>query len=511
MGPSHEVKQATSAASCAPATVYLVGAGPGDPGLITLWGVDCLRRAEVVLYDYLANPALLDHAPATAERVCLGHHRTGRTMSQEEVNARMVEAACAGRVVVRLKGGDPTVFARTADEVAALRAAGVPYQIIPGITAGLAAGNTGGCGVALVTGHQRPGKGGPPLDYGALADFPGAVVFYMGVTSAPAWSRAMLDRGLPPETPVAVVRHCTRQDQEVLHYTLAEIGHAAQRAEIRPPAVVIVENEAARRCFDSTPAAQRGVLLVAHGTRDDRTITAARTLAATVAERLAGVPVELSFLEFLYPAIPEGLARLAHRGVRQAAVLPLFLARGTHVDRDLPAAVQQATGSIPSLAIDVADHAGAWPELAGLAAERTRRAIDRCGAPPADTALLLVAHGSRREAALEEVRRFTRSLAAKLGIAHAHTAFAAMGQPRLDGVPQIIEALPAGYVAVYPHFLFPGQMVDTMHQMADTWRHTLPGRRWCIVEPMDSVSELAGAIAHQLRAGSPLPDACNIR
>ncbi len=495
----------------APATVYLVGAGPGDPGLITLWGIDCLRRAEVVLYDYLANPALLDHAPAAAERVGLGHHRTGRTMTQEEVNARMVEAACAGRVVVRLKGGDPTMFARTADEMAALRAAGVPYQIIPGITAGLVAGSTGGSGVALVTGHERPDKGGPPLDYGALAAFPGTLVFYMGVTSAPKWSRAMIDRGVPPETPVAVVWRCTCPDQEVLHCTLAEVGPAAQRGEIRPPAVVIVENEAGRRCFDSTPASQRGVLLVAHGARDDRTVAAARALAATVAERLAGVPVELSFLEFLRPAIPEGLARLAQRGVWRATVLPLFLARGAHVERDIPATVQQVAGSTPSLTIDVAHHVGTWPELAELAAERTRHAMDRCGALPADTALLLVAHGSRREVALEETRRFTQSLAARLGIAHSHTAFAVMGQPGLDGVSPAIEALPARYVAVYPHFLFPGQRVDTVHQMADTWRRILPDRHWCIADPPGPGPELAGVIAHELSSENPLPFACNTR
>lgn len=493
-----------------PATVYLVGAGPGDPGLITLWGVECLRRADLVLYDYLANPALLAHAPDPAERICLGHHRTGRTMSQDEVNACMVEAACAGRVVVRLKGGDPTIFARTADELAALRAAGVPYQIIPGITAGLVAGSTGGSAIALVTGHERPGKGGAPLDYGALAGFPGALVFYMGVTSAPAWSRAMIDRGLSPETPVTVVRHCTRADQEVLHCTLAEVGYAAQRGDIRPPAVVVIENEA-EQCLDSTRAARCGVLLAAHGARDDRTVAAARALATMVAERLAGVPVELGFLEFLGPTISEGLARLAQRGVRRATVLPLFLVRGAHVEREVPAILQQVAGPAPSLTIGVAHHVGAWPDLGELAAGRIRQAMARCGALPADTALLLVAHGSRREAALEETRRFTQSLAARLDIAHSHTAFAVMGQPGLDSVPPAIEALPARCVAIYPHFLFPGQMVDTVHQMAGTWRRTHPDRQWCLADPIGPVPELAAAIAGALSSENPLPAAYNTR
>ena len=494
-----------------PATVYLVGAGPGDPGLITLWGIDCLRRADLVLYDYLANPALLAHAPESAERICLGHHRTGRTMSQDEVNSRMVEAARAGRVVVRLKGGDPTIFARTADELAALRAAGVPYQIIPGITAGLVSGSPGDSAIALVTGHERPGKGGAPLDYGALAGFPGELVFYMGVTSAPAWSREMIDRGLPPATPVTVVRHCTHPDQEVLHYTLAEVGHAAQRGDIRPPAVIVIETVAGRRHLDSTCSARRGVLLAAHGARDDRTVSAARALASMVAERLAGVPVELGFLEFLGPTISEGLARLAQRGCRRATVLPLFLARGAHVDRDIPAIVQQVAGSTPSLIIEVTHHVGAWPEMGELAARRIRQAMARCGALPADTALLLVAHGSRREAAIEESRRFTQSLAVRLGIAHSHAAFAVMEQPGLDSVPAAIEALPSRNVAIYPHFLFPGQMVDTVHQMADIWRRTHPDRHWCLADPIGPAPELAAAIAGGLSSGNPLPAACNTR
>ncbi len=280
--------------------VYLVGAGPGDPGLITLWGADCLRRADLVLYDYLANPALLDHAPEAAERVCLGHHRTGRTLPQPEVNSRMVEAARSGRVVVRLKGGDPSIFARTADELAALRAAGVPYEVIPGVTAGLAAGCAKGSAVALLTGHERAGKGGAPFDYGALTHFPGALILYMGVTSAPHWSRAMMDRGLSPSTPITAVRRCRSPEQEVLQMTLADIGPAAQRGAVRPPSVVIVDKA-------TEPLPLRGVLLAAHGARDDRTMDAARSLAERTAERLPGIPVEIAFLECRTPSLAERL------------------------------------------------------------------------------------------------------------------------------------------------------------------------------------------------------------
>src|SRR5438105_3904636 len=118
--------------------VYLVGAGPGDPGLITWRGVECLRRADAVLYDYLVNPRILAHANANAELICLGHHGRDRIMPQSEINDRLVALARQGRTVVRLKGGDPTIFARLAEEIEALSAAGIPFEIVPGITAALA-------------------------------------------------------------------------------------------------------------------------------------------------------------------------------------------------------------------------------------------------------------------------------------------------------------------------------------------------------------------------------------
>ena len=185
--------------------VYLVGAGPGDPGLITVRGSQCLAQAEVVLYDYLANPQLLKYAPATAEQVCLGHPHGGREMLQEEINRRMIDAATAGRIVVRLKSGDPWLFGRGPEEVEALTAAGIAFEIVPGVTAAFAAASHAGIpithrdaasAVALITGHRRSDGGGQELDYEALARFPGTLVFYMGMTTARQWSKALL-RGVP--------------------------------------------------------------------------------------------------------------------------------------------------------------------------------------------------------------------------------------------------------------------------------------------------------------------------
>ncbi|NUQ62628.1 MAG: uroporphyrinogen-III C-methyltransferase [Pirellulales bacterium] len=232
-----------------PATVYLVGAGPGDPGLITIRGAERLAKADLVLYDYLVNPSILRFAPRTAELICLGGHRLQRILSQDEINLRMVEAARRGRTVVRLKGGDPDVFGRSAEETEALRAAGIPYETVPGVTAALAAAGYAGIpithahhasAVALVAGQERREKQGPLLDYEALADFPGTLVIYMGVTSARQWSEAMLRRGKPADTPVAIVRRCSWNDQQTLRCTLGTVADVIAERKLRPPAVIVV-------------------------------------------------------------------------------------------------------------------------------------------------------------------------------------------------------------------------------------------------------------------------------
>lgn len=233
-----------------PAKVILVGAGPGDPGLITVRGAEALRSADVVLYDYLADSQLLVGTRPDAELVCLGRHGHGRLWKQEEINARMIAAARQGQTVVRLKGGDPAVFGHLAEELAALDEAGVDYEIVPGITAATAVASYAGipltsrdaasC-VTLVTGQESSDKnGGAELDYAALAKTPGTLVFYMGVTTAPVWSRALVEHGKPADTPVAVVRRCSLPDQETLYGTLRDLPLMLAPGKIRPPAVVIV-------------------------------------------------------------------------------------------------------------------------------------------------------------------------------------------------------------------------------------------------------------------------------
>lgn len=227
--------------------VYLVGAGPGDPGLLTLRGKRCLEIADVILYDYLANPQILELAPR-AEKICLGQHGRSPLWTQDEIHHRMIQLARAGKTVVRLKGGDPAVFARGAEEVEALARAGISCELVPGITAALAAGSYAGIpithrdhasAVALITGQGRSGSE-LSMDYGALAAFPGTLVFYMGVTTASQWVEGLIQGGKSPDTPAALVRRCSLPGQATYYTTLRDVPRLIQDEQIRPPVVTIV-------------------------------------------------------------------------------------------------------------------------------------------------------------------------------------------------------------------------------------------------------------------------------
>ncbi len=255
--------------------VYLVGAGPGDPSLITMRGYACLRQAEVVLYDALVNPQILEHCREHTELISLGRHGRGAIVPQDEINRLMISHARAGKKVVRLKGGDPSIFARIGEETEALEDAQIGYSIVPGITASLAAGSYAGIplthrvlssAVALVTGHEAWDKETEPLDYGQLANFPGTLVFYMGVTTVRTWSRGLIAGGKSPQTPVALVRRCSWPNQLVYRCTLAEVEDVLDQKKttdkIRPPVIAIVGEVAAEeigvtRSFDRPLAGVR--------------------------------------------------------------------------------------------------------------------------------------------------------------------------------------------------------------------------------------------------------------
>jgi uroporphyrinogen III methyltransferase/synthase len=229
--------------------VYLVGAGPGDPGLLTLRGKECLEQANIVLYDYLANPALLDHAPAHAERVYVGRRGRGEYEEQSEINRVLIERARAGQVVVRLKGGDPFVFGRGGEEAEAVAAAGVPFEVVPGVTAAVAVPAYAGIPVThrtlassmtVVTGHEDPSKGTTVIDWPKVAATAGTLVFMMGMKTLPMIVSRLLEEGRSPATPVAAVRWGTRAEQRTVIGTLQDIVVRTAQAAMEPPTVIVV-------------------------------------------------------------------------------------------------------------------------------------------------------------------------------------------------------------------------------------------------------------------------------
>jgi uroporphyrinogen III methyltransferase/synthase len=229
--------------------VHLVGAGPGDPGLLTVRAVELLGAADIVLYDRLIPPEALAHARPGAELVYVGKEGEGPQVPQDDTHRLLLEHARAGRRVVRLKGGDPFVFGRGGEEALVLAQAGIPFEVVPGVTAGVAAPAYAGIpvthrevasGVAFVTGHEDPDKPGSAIDWPALARFPGTLVFYMGVRSLPTIAERLTAEGRPPGEPVAVVERGTLPGQRTLLATLEDVAERAAAAGIRAPAITLV-------------------------------------------------------------------------------------------------------------------------------------------------------------------------------------------------------------------------------------------------------------------------------
>ncbi len=232
-----------------PGKVYLVGAGPGDPGLISLKGVRCLQQADFILYDGLVNPLILQHTQARAERTGRTDEAGRRTLHQAEINERLVQEARLGKTVVRLKGGDPYIFGRGSEEAKALAEAGIEFEVVPGITAATAAAEYAGfslthrdhaSAVCLITGHEDPEKNESALDYQLLARFPGTLVFYMGLHRLPEIAGSLIENGLSAQTPAAVITKASTPAQKVVTDTLEQLPARVQQAELRPPSLIII-------------------------------------------------------------------------------------------------------------------------------------------------------------------------------------------------------------------------------------------------------------------------------
>jgi uroporphyrinogen III methyltransferase/synthase len=315
--------------------VYLVGAGPGDPGLITVRAVDLIASADAILHDRLIPAGALDGSRAEAELLYVGKRPGAPEMPQAEIERLMVERARAGRSVVRLKGGDPFVFGRGGEEAEALAAAGVPFEVVPGVTAGVAAPAYAGIpvthrneasAVAFVTGHEDPAKDETALDWDALARFPGTLALYMGVRRLPEIVERLIAAGRDPNEAGAVVERGTLPGQRTVAATLRELPGAVTEAGIGPPAIILIGPVTARR--DAIAWLERRPL---HGRRV--VVTRARAQSSGLArtlEALGAEVVELPAIRIV-PRIESDEVRAAIQDLHAYALVCLTSPNGVRL------------------------------------------------------------------------------------------------------------------------------------------------------------------------------------
>lgn len=286
--------------------VYLVGAGPGDPRLITVKGLECIKKADVLVYDRLASPRLLSYARPGAEMIYAGKSPVRHTLKQDEINSLLLDKAREGKTVTRLKGGDPYVFGRGGEEAEFLHTHNIPFEIIPGITAGIAVPAYAGIpvthrdfnsSVAFITGNEDPSKEDTSIDWSRIAKGCGTLVFYMGMSNLPHIVEKLTANGLPAETPVAVIRWGTRPEQQTVTGTLADILERARAAKMGHPAIIVVGGVVSLRdklkWFEYKPLFGKRVL-----------VTRSRSQAGVLSEKiehLGGEPWEFPTIEITDP------------------------------------------------------------------------------------------------------------------------------------------------------------------------------------------------------------------
>ena len=331
--------------------VYLVGAGPGDPGLMTARSLALIASADAIYYDRLIPPGALDGARDDAELIYVGKQPGVPSVPQEEIGVRLIEAARAGKSVVRLKGGDPFVFGRGGEEGEALREAGVEFEVVPGVTAGVAATAYAGIpvthrddasAVAFVTGHEDPEKDESAIDWAALARFPGTLVFYMGVKRLPENAAELIAAGRDADEPAAAIERGTWPGQRTVEATLGTIAGAVEREEVKAPALIVVGAVAARR--EALSWLERRPL---HGRRI--VVTRARAQASGLAALLRNLGAEVVEL----PAIriePRIESEEVHRAVAEIGEYALICVTSPNGVRQLFEALEGAGRDARALA-----------------------------------------------------------------------------------------------------------------------------------------------------------------
>lgn len=298
--------------------VYIVGAGPGDPGLITVKGVRCIEEADVIIYDHLVSKDLLRYARTDVQMIYAGKQGGDHTLSQDEINIRLVEEAARGLVVTRLKGGDPFIFGRGGEEALVLAAAGIPFEVVPGVTSAIAVPAYAGISLtqrgytstlAFVTGHEDPTKEQSDIDWRALAGI-GTLVFLMGVKNLPQIARNLIGQGKSADTPAALIRWGTTTEQKTLTGTLENIAQKAEEERFAPPSILVVGEVINIReqlnWFESKPLFGKGVVI----TRPEAQAEAFSERLQTLGARVIHFPTIQIGPPASWDALDDALARL---------------------------------------------------------------------------------------------------------------------------------------------------------------------------------------------------------
>ncbi len=379
-------------------TVHLVGAGPGDPGLLTVRAAEVLAQADVVVFDRLSVASLLDLAPAGAERINVGKQPGAHTRSQDEITALLIERGKAGQQVVRLKGGDPFVFARGGEEAAALLDAGLEVEVVPGITSALAVPAYAGIPVTLrhsstsftvVTGHEDPAAGEGSVDWEAVARVGGTILVLMGVARWPAISRRLLAGGLAPDTPAAAVQWGTRPEQRTTRATLATLGDHP----LASPSVIVIGGVAGQDLawFESRPLFGRRVVVT-------RAADTASSFSATL-RRLGADVVELPAIVIEAPADGGDRLRGAVHRVAQGAYQWLVFTSANGVGRffaEVPDARSLGSVAVAAIGPGTAQALAAQRVVADLVPERfvAESLLDAFPDPPVGGGRVLLARAA---------------------------------------------------------------------------------------------------------------------
>lgn len=363
--------------------VYLLGAGPGDPELLTVRAARILRRAEAVLYDELIQKPILDLAPAKAERLYVGKRAGCHAAPQPEIISWLVERARQGKCTVRLKGGDPFIFGRGGEEAEALSAAGIRWELVPGLSAGLALPELAhiplthrgiATSVAFASGHAREGDA-PPLPQ---AD---TLVIFMGLANLEEWTQQLMRAGRAGETPAIAIENGSLQNERILEAPLQQLAQAVAAAAMRSPVLIVVGEVVKLRAkllgqaaiVNTLPAEPRpGLILLSHGSP----LGSWEASMNRLLDDLGGAYPwrRAAYLEPARPTLEEMVVKALQDGLRDVIVMPYFLASGLHVTRDIPENTGRLRQKYPRLTIHLAQSLEGHPALRTAVLSRAREA-----------------------------------------------------------------------------------------------------------------------------------------